>query len=323
VTADTAAADAAARAWTGLGADLPPTRVRVVSRSGWVRANLTGLRGALDPLAERIAERSASPVRPLAAQALGVQVGALLGLLAGKVLGQYVLPLGGPGQAQLIVVGPNLLDLAGRYGDLADDIRRTVLLHELAHRLQFDGASWLGDHLRGLLTRYLDAARLDGGALLEALGRLPEVLRAVREDGTAQPLLHAVLNQEQRAVVDEAQALMSLLEGHGNATMYAAADRLVRDPERVRASLERRRSDLVSRLLTLVAGMELTRRQSQEGEVFVRAVVDQVGTRGLNRAFAGPSSLPTLDEIRSPERWLDRVGRGGGPAPGGERPAAT
>lgn len=309
VATDVAEADESARAWSGLGVDLPPTRVRVVSRAGWVQANLIGLRGAFDPLAERLAGRQ------VAARFVGWQVGMLLGLLSTKVLGQYILPLGGPGQAQLVLVGPNLLELSRRLGPLTDDVRRVVLVHELAHRLQFDGVPWLGDHLRGLLGRYLDSARLDPGAVLEALSRLPDALRALREERSITPLVQAVLNEEQRAVVDEAQALMSLLEGHGNAAMYSATRGFVRDPDHVREALERRHSDLFARLLTAVAGLDLKRRQYREGEAFVRTVVERVGTAGLNAAFRDPGSLPTLDEISAPERWLARVHGAAGASP--------
>lgn len=301
VAADLPALDAAARSWTGLGDGLAPARVRVVSRVGWVRANLVGLRGALEPVADRVSGR------PFAAQAVGVQIGLLLGLLSTKVLGQYVLPLGGPGQAQLVLVGPNVLGSGERFGRLARDIRRSILLHELAHRLQFDAVPWLGDHLRGILRRYLEAAQLDPQSLLDALARLPDAVRGLREQGGPSPLLQLVLTDEQRDIVEEAQALMSLLEGHGNATMYLAETGLVRDPDRVRGALERRRRDLTARALTAVAGLDMKRRQYSEGESFVRTVVGRLGTVGLNRAFADPASLPTPGEIAAPERWITRV----------------
>lgn len=297
--------DDAARRWTGLGPDLPPTQVRVVSRAGWVRANLVGLRGAFDPLHDKVVGR------PLASGAIGVQLGGLLGLLSTKVLGQYVLPLGGPGQGQLVLVGPNVLELSDRYGALADDVRRTVMLHEITHRLQFDGAPWLGDHLRGLLNRYLEASRLDPAALIEMVERIPRVLRELRRDPSVTPLLQLVLSPEQLEVVEEAQALMTLLEGHGNAAMYGAAEGLVSDPEGMRDALERRRSDLATRILTAVAGLEMKKRQYAEGEAFVRAVVDRVGTEGLNRAFERPEDLPRPEELDDPDAWITRVGAAG------------
>lgn len=276
-----------------------------MSRRGWVRANLIGLRGAFDPLAERLRGR------PFAPKVVGLQLGALFGLLSTKVLGQYVLPLGGPGQAQMVVIGPNVLELAERHGTLADDVRRTILLHEIAHRLQFDGVPWLGDHLRDLLRRYLEASRLDAQQVLETIARLPEAIRSLREGSQPASLLQVVLSDEQRELVDEAQALMSLLEGHGNATMYLASEELVDDTSAVRTAFEKRRTDLGTRVLSTVAGLDMKRRQYDRGEAFVRHVVERAGTDGLNRAFADPGSLPALDEIDDPGRWMRRVGLDG------------
>ena len=303
VVADLPRLDAAARRWAQLGADLPPTTVRVVGRTGWVRANLATLQGAFEPLRERLERR-----RRAASVVLGTQVGSLLGLLSSKVLGQYVLPLAGPGHGQLVVVGPNVLDLGDEFGDLAVDIRRTVVLHEITHRLQFDATPWLGGHLRGLLERYLSDARLDAAALIEAAPRLPQAVAAVREHGEIEPLLDVVLSDDQAAVIREAQGLMSLLEGHGTTAMYEAAEpELIRDTAGVREALASRQGDVTSKVLTAVAGMEMKRRQYREGEAFVRTVIERDGVAGLNRAFSTPEQLPSAAEVRDPEAWLARV----------------
>ncbi|MFP5308250.1 MAG: zinc-dependent metalloprotease [Actinomycetes bacterium] len=305
VLADLPAIDAAARRWSGLGADLPATTCTVLGRVGWVRANLAVLDGAFDPLAEKLRGD-----RRVAARVLGVQLGALFGLLSTKVLGQFVLPLAGPGSGRLVVVGPNLLDLADEHGGLAGDIRRTVLLHEVVHRLQFDAVGWLGDHLRGLLTRYLEHARVDPGALLDAAGRLPEAVARARETGSVQPIVESVLTPEQAEVVAEAQGLMSLLEGHGNAAMFTGGGDVVDDPDAVRDALASRREDVTTRVLTAVAGLELKRRQYAHGEAFVRAVVDRGGVATLNRAWDAPGNLPTVEEIDAPDAWVARVTAG-------------
>lgn len=303
VHADLPAIDRAARSWTELGDDLPPTELRVLGRLGWVHSNLSALQGAFEPLSERL-----SGSRVVASRALGIQLGALFGLLSRRVLGQYILPLGGPGGGQLVVVGPNLLDLAERHGALAADIRRSVLLHEVVHRLQFDAVPWLGDHLRDLLDRYLQGARVDAAAVADLVGRLPEAVGRALETGEITPLVEVVLTEEQSAVIEEAQGLMSLLEGHGNSAMFDAAPAVVEDTEGVRAALNQRRSDVTSRLLAAVAGLEMKHRQYRQGEVFVRSVLDAGGTAALNRAFEGPERLPGRDEITAPDRWLERVG---------------
>lgn len=273
-----------------------------MGRTAWVRANLEVVEGAFEPLRERLERRAKASSR-----ALALQLGGLLGLLSTKVLGQFVLPLAGPGTGQLLVVGPNVLDLADEHGGVADDIRRTVVLHEVTHRLQFDANPWLGDHLRALVGRYLEHTRVDGNQLAELLPRLPSAIAAARETGDLRPLLQSVLTDEQVEVIDEAQGLMSLLEGHGNATMYGATEGLVDDPDGVREALASRQGDVASKVLTAVAGLELKRRQYREGEVFVRHVLDHAGTDGLNRAFAAPEYLPRGPEIADPDAWLERV----------------
>ncbi len=294
--------DEAARAWSQLGADLAPVSASVVGRTGWVRVNLAAMRGTFEPVRERLERRIG------AAKVLGVQVGALFGLLSAKVLGQYVLPLGGPGGGQLVIVGPNVLDLAERHGPLATDIRRAVVLHEVIHRLQFEASPWLGDHLRSLVDRYLTNTREGGLAIAEVAPKLPELIEEVRRTGTIQPLLGAVLTDEQLAVVAEAQGMMSLLEGHGNAAMFSAAPPdLITDPDGVRQALAKRHADVTSKVLSAVAGLEMKRRQYREGEDFVRGVIELGGVDGLNRAFDGPDRLPVADEVADPQGWLARV----------------
>lgn len=302
VAADWDELDHAARDWSGLGTGLSPTRGRVVGRLGWIRTNLATVAPVVGRLSDRLPRSSA-----LAGKVMSTQLGALFGLLSTKVLGQFILPLAGPGTGQLVIVGPNLLDLATEFGPQADDLRRSVVLHEIVHRLQFDATPWLGDHLRGLLDDYVDEAELDPDRVRAVASSLPRVIREVRETGSVQPLLETILTPPQRDVMDRAQGLMSLLEGHGNAAMSLAAESVVADPDAVREALESRRGDLTSRILVAVAGMDMKRRQYAQGEEFVRGVIDVAGIEGLNRAFVDPENLPRTDELEQPDAWVSRT----------------
>jgi uncharacterized protein (DUF2342 family) len=44
------------------------------------------------------------------------------------------------------------------------------------------------------------------------------------------------------------------------------------------------------------------------GERFIEIVEREAGWDSVSLAFRGASSLPTLEEIGSPEQWLRRVG---------------
>src|SRR4029450_1479658 len=66
----------------------PRARAWLMSRGEWVNANAKGLQRLLEPLAERVLPEGA-PRSDLRRKALGAQIGALLGYVSRKVLGQY------------------------------------------------------------------------------------------------------------------------------------------------------------------------------------------------------------------------------------------
>jgi uncharacterized protein (DUF2342 family) len=54
-------------------------------------------------------------------------------------------------------------------------------------------------------------------------------------------------------------------------------------------------------------GLEQKIQQYDRGEAFVREVIARAGMAGLNRVWLAPGHLPTLDEIGTPEAWVERV----------------
>ena len=149
--------DAAARAGahvtrvTGLSA--PTTSgVLVVDRAGWARANADVFRTLLEPVvAESFSRRPGGQSQPAAVVAVGsrvagAEVGALLGFLASRVLGQYD-PFAEPGR--LLLVAPNVVTAETELDVPPADFRLWVCLHEETHRVQFDANPWLAPHLLG------------------------------------------------------------------------------------------------------------------------------------------------------------------------------
>jgi uncharacterized protein (DUF2342 family) len=61
-------------------------------------------------------------------------------------------------------------------------------------------------------------------------------------------------------------------------------------------------------LLHRLLGLEMKMRQYEVGEAFVAAVEREAGPRGIDAAWRGPESLPTLEELTDARAWLTRVG---------------
>ena len=115
---------------------------------------------------------------------------------------------------------------------------------------------------------------------------------------------------EQRAVVREIQALMTLLEGHADQVMDAVGPAVIPTVGEIRTRFEVRRREggsPIDRLLRKVLGLDAKIEQYRVGGAFCRAVTEQGGPDAMRVAFAGPQYLPTNDELEAPDRWLART----------------
>ena len=109
-------------------------------------------------------------------------------------------------------------------------------------------------------------------------------------------------------MLQQVGGLMSLLEGHGDVTMDRAGADRIPSAERFGRVLRARRRAVNPgiRLLQQLLGLEAKLNQYEQGERFIDAVERAGGPELLNSAFEAPTMLPTLAEIRDPERWVAR-----------------
>jgi coenzyme F420 biosynthesis associated uncharacterized protein len=299
--------------YTGLRSPSPAI-AEVVDRSGWVAANVRSMRTLLAPLTERFAERMAhNPFAPVGRRVAGTELGVLLGYVAQRVLGQYDLLVpdddGGATADRVYYVGANVLGLEKRYAFRPREFRLWIALHEVTHRAQFTGVPWLRPYFLEQVHSLVGGIEPDPGMLFAAVGRAAGAVRGGRSPVDERGLVGLFANDAQREAMDRMQALMSLLEGHGNAVMNHLGARLVDGQARMAAVLAQRRNARgATALLHRLMGLEMKMRQYEVGEAFVQAVTDLAGFRALDAAWAAPEHLPTLAELHAPSTWLQRVG---------------
>lgn len=304
---------------TGLVSLAGPAKAEVTDRAGWIRANLNSFRRLLRPIIERAASDGRlgrilpGPVGQLTKAAAGAELGAVLGWMSTRVLGQYDVlfteDADSPGDV-VYYVGPNVVSLERRHGFPPQEFRLWIAVHELTHRAQFTGVPWMRPHFLGLVDRGVSLATPDAAQILAALKRMAADVRQGRNPLAEAGLVGALASAEQLGTLREIQALMSLLEGHGDVTMNRAAADRIPGAERFARTLQQRRESAgaVARFFQQLIGLEAKMRQYKEGEVFVEAVEKAGGAELLARVWEDPGNLPSLEEVRDPARWIARVG---------------
>ena len=122
--------------------------VAVVGRTGWVENNVASFSALLAPAEKKLGSETGIGAA-MAGRIMGAEMGAVLGFLARRVLGQYELVLpsaDGDNGDTVLFVGPNLLKMERDHAFRPADFRFWVALHECTHRLQFTGVPWLRDY---------------------------------------------------------------------------------------------------------------------------------------------------------------------------------
>ena len=216
------------REFTQLAAGERTAPILVVDRPGWIRANADGFAEVMGPLVEKLQSRKGAP-SPLAeavgSRVTGLEVGALLGFMSSKVLGQFdpFFGLDQPGTTgpagRLLLVAPNIVHAEREMGVDASDFRLWVCLHEETHRVQFTAVPWMRDHLRSEIEALVGQIEVDPAKMAAMVGegvkRVGDILRG--DDDVS--LLDLFSSAGQREVLDRITAVMSLLEGHADVVM--------------------------------------------------------------------------------------------------------
>lgn len=288
--------------------------VKVVGRTEWIDRNLASFQHLLEPAERRIAERLeasgslGTATAALAHQVVAAETAVLLGFLSRRVLGQYelVLPTGDRGDT-VAYVGVNLIDLERRHQFRPSEFRLWVALHEMTHRAQFVGVGWMADHFLSLVERLVSQAVPEPGRLSRIVRQLNDARTEDRPLLDETGLVGLFASPAQRETLNEVQALMSLLEGHGHVVMDRIGAGLFLGHARMARVLKARRSDPKTQFLFRLTGLEMKMRQYELGESFILEVERRAGWETLDAAWTGPEALPTLAEIEEPAEWLRRV----------------
>ena len=288
-------------------------------RVDWINANLVAFERMFDPIEElnpgkgrkNVAARVWNGVNQ---SVLSYEIGLLLGYMARRVLGQYDLALLGReplSSGKLYYVEPNIRGIESKLKLPREDFRMWLALHETTHAFEFEAHPWVREHFNAMLDRYMDFLKQDADQLRQGVQGVRSIIsRATSSsDGKSSSWIEAFMNAEQRALFNEMQAMMCVIEGYSNHVMNAVGRDLLKSYDLISRRFEERQGQRsqADQIFARLTGLDVKMEQYRAGERFVDEVVAMKGHVFAHRVWDRPENLPTMDEIRNPATWIDRI----------------
>lgn len=309
--------------YTGTSLPTDEERTFAFDRVDWINANLEGFQRMFEPIealdtssgAKNVVAKAWNGVNQVA---VSYEVGLLLGYMARRVLGQYDLALLGREPVQsngkLYYVEPNIRGIEKKLGLPKQDFRMWLALHETTHAFEFEAHPWVRTHFNGLLDRYMTFLKQDTEFLRQGVQGLKVFAKRISERDTSSEdssgsWLEALMDEEQRALFSEMQALMSVIEGYSNHVMNAVGKDLLANYDLISRKFEerQRQRSQADQLFARLTGLDVKMEQYRQGEEFINAVVAERGHAFAHRVWDKPEHLPTMKELRQPSLWMARM----------------
>ncbi len=306
-----------------------PLRVKVANRSQWANRTMSDYAPIIDALASAAASgRSdqgsgseisldamlSSLTQVIGPMMLSVGAGTMVGRLAQRALGGYLLPIPRAASSPLLVNLPNVERFGREWSLDQNDLRLWVCLQEATYHCVF-AVPHVRERVTGLLTRHAEAFEpnprgldelfgdVDPGAGLEGLAALSAKLE------NPESLLGMLSSPAQSAIRPELTAIFAAVTGFVDHTMDRIGGELIGSYSRLTEALRRHRLDASTSesFIEQMLGLELDRQQFARGTAFANGVVERSGEAGLQRLFERPGNLPTPNEVDAPGLWLARI----------------
>jgi putative hydrolase len=300
-----------------------PVLSKGVGVGWWVESTLTAWKWLLEHLADHFSgelgrlggeAEQANPVQAAMGQMapllVGIQAGILVGNLAREALGRYDFPVPRDDDGRLFYVVPNVDRIKSDYDLDVNDLHRWLAAHDVARHLALTSAHWVPGYFRSLLIEIVDATELDSSDLERRLIELQSMgMDALQQGAGEGQTLPVVPTERHQRALDRLRAFLSCVEGYAQHVGNQVVPQLVSDASRIEESIARNKSSRaeIEQVLDQILGVSIDRKLESQGETFCAAVVKLHGIEELNKVWDAPDNLPTIEEIRDPFAWMERV----------------
>jgi putative hydrolase len=300
-----------------------PARTEAIRRSEWITSTLTSWRWVLEILANRFTgaaqnlgegESAGMPgaeavIGQLAPLLLGLQIGTLVGQLSKEALGRYDLPIPRDDAGHLFLVESNATALAADYGFDAGDFLTWLALRESSRHVVATAHPWTGRYFRSLLTALIDAIEIDTGDLGRRIMEMQSGGMEGIEGGFGEQTFPIATTEKHTGALKRLQAFVAIFEGYATHAAAQVGSQMIDTQAQIDEGMTRFAASPSDGKAALdgILGITPDRSLQSAGVTFCNAIVKLRSISDLNLLWAAPDNLPTIDEVKDPFAWIERV----------------
>ncbi len=301
-----------------------PTTSELIGRRQWVTSTMKSWNWLLTHLAERFSSEVTSfasdrgdEVNPMgtvmgqiAPLLLGMQAGTLIGQLARDALGRYDPGIPRDDDGSLFFVPTTVVAVGTDYNLDLDAFRKWLVLDDLTRHTVTRAAPWVDRYRRSLYIELVDSIEIDPSDLEHRLADLqsrgPEALQEGFEPAEMLPIVQTPRHERALRTLS---AFSATFEGYARHVTRSVASEVLTDATRIEEGMRRRSASPTEgrAMLRAMLGLTLDPTLEQTGATFCNAIVELHGIDTLNRVWAAPDNLPTMEEVRDPFQWIERI----------------
>jgi putative hydrolase len=286
-----------------------------IDRASWARQNPRSFAYLLEPLAVAMrdgltkgTDASTAAMGPLGPALVGLQAGAMVGLMSERAMGLFDLPLPALDATGAYLLVTNVEAFALDNGLDAKQVRlwatlRELLHHEVTHR------DTVRDRLNTDVAKALAGLDFDASRLTEILGDMQDpagIESALSNTGGLAALLGG---EGASAAATGLQATAAFIEGYGIFSVRRAGAGMLIDLVGIEGAHRRHRADSsqVSDQLRQLLGLEFDRSKPDQAVEFCVNVEKRWGPPALQTIWETARNLPTPEELSDVVGWAARV----------------
>jgi putative hydrolase len=301
-----------------------PARTELIRRSEWVESTLGSWNWMLEILSGRFTSaakgmggegaQAGMPgaeaiIGQLAPLLLGLQIGTLVGHLSREALGRYDLPIPRDDEGHLFLVDVNAETIASDYGFDLGEFRSWIALRETARHLITAQGTWIERYFRSLLTTLIESIEIDTGDLERRILDMQSGGMEGMEGFGSDQTFPIAATEQHSAALRRLQAFVAIFEGYAGHAVSQVGPQMIKSLPQIEEGMARFGASPSEGKSALngILGIAPDRALQSAGVTFCAAVVNLRGIEKLNLLWAAPDNLPTLDEVKDPFLWIERV----------------